>query len=191
MIETMIEISAVIMTLLCVYLLNLKKTIGWLFGILGAALFFMVYLNSDLLFQTGLQVVYVLQSAYGWWIWNKDKNELKLKEVGKVSTYMDVGLAVLFSVAVMLYFDVRTLNSFLDVLTTVLALVATYYLSKKIVEAWTLWVLVNILLIGLCILNSLWWTLGLELILLGVALDATYTWGISLKHQNYSDGKSV
>ena len=75
----MYEIGAVIMTLLCVFQLNHKKSIGWIYGIVGAALFFIVFIKENLLFQSGLQVVYLIQSIYGWWIWKGNNKEVEPK----------------------------------------------------------------------------------------------------------------
>jgi len=185
-----IEFSAAILTLACVWLLSVKKTLDWPIGIISAGLFFIVFLKQELFFQTGLQIVYVAQSAYGWWIWKKDAKELKLSEISNWQLLTDTLLATALTLSIMLYMNM-SLNLFLDALTTLLALLATYYLSKKIVQAWYLWVLVNVLLIVLCVLNSLWWTLGLEIILLGIAVKTSFEWEISLTHQNYEDGKEV
>jgi len=185
-----IEFSAAILTLLCVWLLSVKKPLGWPIGIISAVLFFIVFLEQELFFQTGLQMVYVAQSAYGWWIWKKDTKELELAEVSNWQLFIDTLLVIGLTFSMMLYM-VISLNAFLDVLTTLLALLATYYLSKKIVQSWYLWVLVNVLLIVLCILNSLWWTLGLEIILLIIAIKTSFEWEINITHQNYEKGKAV
>lgn len=188
-----IEFSAAILTLLCVWLLSEKNTYGWPIGIIAAVLFFIVFLKADLLFQTLLQVVYVIQSVYGWWIWNKetDNDDLKLAEIDTTTFITDILLALGLTLSTLPYFEVVTLTTFLDVLTTLLALLATYYLSNKIVQSWYLWVIVNLLLICLCVVNSLWWTLGLEIILLTIAFNTSLEWSLILTRQKYANGEKV
>jgi len=179
----MYEIGAVIMTLLCVFQLNLKKTIGWLYGVIGAALFFIVFFKENLLFQSGLQVIYLIQSAYGWWIW-KGSNDKEIEpKMMKTTNFITHILIVLgLSIVYVPYVEMLGgVNSFLDVLTTLLALLATYYLSKKIVQSWYLWVGINVLLIVLFYTQGLWMATGMEIILLGISINASITWTTDLR----------
>jgi len=179
----MFEIGAVITTLLCVYLLNRKKTLGWLFGIFGAALFFIVFIQEDLLFQSGLQVVYLAQSVYGWWSWKKeDKKKPKMMDNWIVAIAI-VEVLVISAVLVSIIPSLSGLGAFLDVLTTLLALLATYYLSKKIIQSWYLWVLINILMLALFILQGLWIATGMEIILLIIAINASINWTKEFKYE--------
>ena len=55
-----VEILAVITTLLCVWFLNKKKTSGWWWSILAAGLYGILFMNTELYFQAGLQGVFIL-----------------------------------------------------------------------------------------------------------------------------------
>ena len=72
-------------------------------------------------------------------------------------------------------------NSFLDVLTTLLSLLATYYLSKKIVQAWYLWIGVNVLMLALFYTQGLWMATGMEIALLIISINASITWTMDLR----------
>lgn len=180
----MYEIGAVITTLLCVFLLNRKITIGWLFGIFGAALFFIVFLKEELFFQSGLQIIYLVQSAYGWWYWKKEDN-VKPKLISNWDFITHILLAIGLAISLIPYnrLAINDIAPFLDVLTTLLALLATYYLSKKIVQSWYLWTLINVLLIALFVAQGLWVATGMEIILLIIAIDASINWTKELKHE--------
>jgi len=173
----MFEIGAVITTLLCVFLLNRKKTLGWLFGVLGAALFFIVFIQEDLFFQSGLQIVYLGQSIYGWWVWGKDDNiEPKMMNNSDFITHIILATALTLLIVSLFISELGYLNLFLDVLTTLLALLATYYLSKKIIQSWYLWTFINVLMLALFVLQGLWIATGMEIILLTIAVNASISW---------------
>jgi len=173
------EVVAVIMTLFCVFQLNGKNSIGWVYGIIGAAMFFIVFIKEGLLFQSGLQVIFLIQSAYGWWLWSGSKKssdvEPKMMKNGDFISHI-LGVTALSIVIVPYIERLGGVNSFLDVLTTLLALLATYYLSKKIIQAWYLWVIINALMIVLFYTQGLWMATSMEIILLIISFNASVTW---------------
>jgi len=174
----MLEIFAAILTLLCVILLKYKNWIGWPIGIVAAVLYGFVFYFEQIYAQTMLQGVFILQSYYGWWYWQIKKNE-KIKII-KYSNH-DILFFVLFfslfaSAIAPLLENVGGVNSFLDIQTTLLALLANYLLTKSVLQSWYVWILVDIILIGLFISLGLWWTVGLYVLLLMNAIHASIKW---------------
>jgi nicotinamide mononucleotide transporter len=191
-----LEIGAVLATMVCVLQLNRKNGWGWAFGVVGAALFFLVFLHENLYFSTGLQVIFLLQSAYGLYLWKKVETDVEPKMIGRWEFIWSVFVVSTFSFALAPY--VATLggeNSILDVLTALLSLLATYYLSKKIIQAWYLWSLLNVLLLVLFMSQGLWWASAMEFVLLFVSTEAAFSWRADYHfkqlRQNIRNGKSV
>lgn len=71
----MIELIAVILTLLSVWLTSKRNILCWPVGIL-AALSYMWFFNiTSSIANIWLQLVYVAQSIYGWYFWKKKEND--------------------------------------------------------------------------------------------------------------------
>jgi len=63
-----------------------------------------------------------------------------------------------------------------DIWIVLLALFANYLLSIKVYQSWLIWIIVDVLSIGLMISQELWWSVGLYVILLINAVNAYITW---------------
>ena len=64
-----LEIIAVLFTLGCVALTARQNIWCWPVGIVGVIAFFLVFLEQKLYAETTLQVIFLLQSLYGWYNW--------------------------------------------------------------------------------------------------------------------------
>lgn len=171
------EIIAVILTLLCVFLLNKQNILGWPFGVVAAGLYLIIFWKSDLIFQSSLQFIYILQSIYGWLYWKLKVQDNKVVKWKNSTVLTHILLIVGVSISLMYYVEVLGIElNLLDVITTSLAIYANYLLSEKVLQSWYIWILVNILLIPLMISQELWWTVGLYSILLLNSIHASITW---------------
>jgi len=171
------EIFAAISTLVCVFLLNKQNILGWPIGIIAATLYIFVFWKNELIFQSSLQIIYILQSMYGWLYWKlkiQDNIVVKWKNADILAyTLLVIGVALSLTQYIR-FLGIEV--SMLDVITTLLALFANYLLSEKVLQSWYIWILVNILLIPLMISQELWWTVGLYSILLLNSIHASITW---------------
>lgn len=172
-----IEILAVITTLICVWLLNKKNVAGWFWGIGSAILYLALFIDSELYFQSGLQGVFIVQSIYGWYYWDdtSDMKSIAVAKNHKILTYglLVIGLAIVGTTTAELHgykFDV------LDVMTSFIALYATFLLSKKVLQSWLVWIVCDVIMIIMFINYELWYSVGLYVLLLANAIHAYITW---------------
>lgn len=168
----MIELLAAISTLICVLLLNIKNVWGWPAGIVAAGLYSYVFFDVELYGQIFLQGIFILQSIYGWFYWKQSSDEYGVISIGKWHVFLViVGLLAFILINTYGY----NINYF-DVSTVMLALIANWMLSNKILESWIVWIICDILMIWLCISQDLWWSVGLYIILVINASTAYLTW---------------
>src|ERR1700691_5415644 len=64
-----VEMLGFITGALCVWLLARQNIWNWPIGIANNIFYVVVFLKSGLFGDAGLQVVYIVLAAYGWWIW--------------------------------------------------------------------------------------------------------------------------
>lgn len=141
-----------------------RKNSLWFYplGILNSVGFIALFHQIDLYSSALLNVYFIIISFYGWYIWTR-KDGLGYEYPVR---YMDgelrmsMLLAIGFFTLLLWYFvddvygalagafDVeykRSAFAFLDSLTAVMSVFAMYTLAKRYVEAWVLWVLVDII----------------------------------------------
>jgi nicotinamide mononucleotide transporter len=70
-----------------------------------------------------------------------------------------------------------------DALVTTLSLLAQYLLAKKKLENWWVWLLVNLLTIGLMVVKTLWLTAVLYLIFALLSYVGLKAWQKQLQHE--------
>ena len=181
---SILEIIAIVFLLVCVYLTSKQNIWSWVAGMISYIAFFLLYLNENLYYQTGLQLVFFFQAIYGWYTWKngKDGNELPVTSYGMIKIAPLVRAAILMTLLLVLIFvEVPKLPDYLDAVSTGLALLATWFLTQKKIEAWVIWMGVNIILFTLMLHQGLYAIAGLEVILFIISFSAFLSWKKDLK----------
>ena len=175
-----VELAGFALSLAMVYC-NIKEIHwGWPLAILSSLLYGVVFWNSQLYGEASLQVMFVLTSLWGWRQWRKlqQRRQVPIDEINlekglahsqaklSISTLQPSELqkavvVTLFIWPALTYFLHRYTDSDVaawDGLVTALSLLAQYLLAKKKIENWWVWLIVNVITVGLMMAKSLWLT---------------------------------
>lgn len=159
-----IEFFGTILNILCVWLVAKNKIINWPIGILGTILFGFLFLQINLYSDFFEQIYFLITGFWGWWVWTRGKKvnspEKSIKKISPHKRIVWVGVIAIgtiilgyFTGHIHIYFPEVFAQAasfpYLDAFTTVLSFVATIFLVRKKLEAWYLWILVDIIGIGL------------------------------------------
>lgn len=201
-----IEAVGAVAGLLCIWLASLEKTINYLFGLINVTLFAVIFFQIQLYANLLLQIFFFAANVYGWYAWSRRNSnaeaELKIRWMSPLKTGV---LAVVCLATILLlarFIDpvftrlaqsmVSMLNMagtnlampvlppdafpFWDAAMTVLSVAAMILMTRKLVENWLLWVVINIISVVIYYLQGVY-ALSLEyIILLGVALNGSRMW---------------
>ncbi|MEO3744081.1 nicotinamide riboside transporter PnuC [Plantactinospora sp. B5E13] len=172
--------------LLCVYLVVRQHIANWPVGILNVLLLMVVFWSAGLYADAGLQIVYVLLGAYGWWSWTFGGAGRSTLRVRRTSRPEWLGLAVagIVLTGALWYFLDRFTGSTVplpDALTTALSLLATYGQARKLVESWWFWITVDLVYIPLYGYKDLWLTAILYLAFLALCVLGLRAWRADLR----------
>ncbi len=126
----------------------------WPFGIVSVGIWMVVVFQGQLYSDAFLQFVYVVLGFYGWYQWlcgGEDNTALKVQ---KLDTRLALRLALigLFAFIPTGYAMENYLQAsfpWWDALTTVLSLIAQYLLARKYLENWILWIVADVMYIGI------------------------------------------
>ncbi len=167
----MIEILAVVCTLISVYL-TIKTSIWcWHWGIVGCVFYMVQFYNVQLYGQFLLQIFFIGQCLYGIYYWGK-KDEITLSQ-----TNLSLGLLSLlnvtgFSVVISIFIS----TPFLDIYTTLLSLLGTWLLSRKEVFGWIVWIITDIFMIVMFFEINLLLSALLYVALLVLSIKGLLSW---------------
>jgi nicotinamide mononucleotide transporter len=137
----------------CVWLVVRQHIWNWPIGLANNVFFFVLFYQSRLYADMGLQVVYFGLGIYGWYHWlfgGANRTELTVTFVSK-REWLSLVLFVFLWTFVLreLLIVVNGAAPFWDSLTTVLCLAAQYLLCRKRFENWYFWILADIIYVPL------------------------------------------
>lgn len=182
---SILELIAVTFTFLCVILSTRESIWCWPTGIIGVIAFFLVFLEQKLYAETSIQVVFLLQSIYGWYNWvnGDDSKELPITVVPTFRFLLELSfvLTVSSGVAFLLDMYTDTKQPGLDAITACLSLMANWYLVNKYIQTWILWCIVDVLLIIMFINQNLNTSAFLYVALFGFSTYGLISWKRSIK----------
>ena len=154
---------------------------GWLFAIISSATYGLVFFGSRLYGDMGLQLVFISVSIYGWyqWLHGDDSHErLPVTELTTRGRYI-AAAAWLGGFAVLAWFlksytdtDVPHSDGFL----TAGSLVGQLLLSRKKIENWHVWIIVDVLYVALYLHKHLVLTAILYAVFVGMAVMGLRAW---------------
>ena len=187
------EILAVIFGIASVYLSTREHIWSWPTGIVNVSLYFVVFLEAKLYADMGLQVVYLILSVYGWYEWlygGENRTELHVSRVtrslGVRLAVMGIAGAALLGTALARFTDAAL--PYLDSATTTTSLVAQWMMTRKILENWVVWMVVDVVYIGMFIFKHLYLTAGLYAVFLVLAASGYVQWKRSLAERERESG---
>ncbi|MEQ5222547.1 nicotinamide riboside transporter PnuC [Providencia alcalifaciens] len=197
--------------LLCILLASFEKTINYLFGLINVTLFAVIFFQIQLYANLLLQVFFFGANIYGWYAWSRmssaQEAELKIRWLSLPKALTTLVISILAIIFLTLNIDVvfgrlatwavELLNlfganltlpildpdafPFWDSTMTVLSVVAMILMTRKYVENWLLWVVINVISVVIFFIQGVY-AMSLEyLILLGIALNGSRLWIKSAK----------
>lgn len=193
-----IEFFGTILNIWCVWLVAKNKTLNWPVGIVATILFGFLFLQIHLYADFLEQIYFLLTGFWGWWAWSAGRKAPKEERpVGILSNthriawvaVIVVGTALLGYLTAHLhlllpqFFTEAASFPYLDSFTTVMSFVATIFLVRKEIEAWYLWILVDIIGIGLYWIKDVHLISLLYVVFLILATNGLLTWHKIHKNQ--------
>ena len=139
--------------------LTIKQNIWcWPVSLIAVVCSIVEFYDQKLFGDMSLQVVYFVLGIFGWFYWNKKKREVFL--VQKINTKQFLILMVLTMLQAAVYYRLLIYfngdRPFLDSILTAASLTATYMMTKKWVENWLAWVLIDVAYVLLYCLKDMW-----------------------------------
>jgi nicotinamide mononucleotide transporter len=160
---------------------------GWPLAFASSLLYVLVFAGSKLYGEAALQVFFAATAIWGWLQWLRgttaNGQALRVQRLQPSTTIKLIATSLIFTGAIGLFLRQFTDTDvpWLDAVPTALSLVATYLLGKKYIENWPLWMVINVLSMGLFVYKGLWLTVGLYAVFAIMAGLGWQAWRVYLK----------
>lgn len=163
----------------------------WLTGIVMPAIYTVVFYQSGLYADFGIQVYYIVAALYGFLFWKFGKKQDKPLPI--VHTSLRQGV-ILFLITILVFIPIYLILTkftdstvpFYDSATTALSIVALWMLAKKHVEQWFVWIAVDAVSSALYFYKGIYFTAVLYSVYTVVAIYGYKKWNLMEKTQ-YND----
>jgi len=179
---TPLEFFAMIFSLVCVWLTVKQNIWCWPTAIVGVTAYFFVFYENKLYADMTLQVVFLLQSIYGWYFWlhgkRGDEGEVPIRRLTRKEWAL-TGAIVLASVLVFGHLSdtfTDTDVAYLDATVASVSLVANILLARKILDNWIMWIAIDAVYVGLFLYKGLHLTALLYLVFFFMAMAGFIQW---------------
>jgi nicotinamide mononucleotide transporter len=186
--ELIIEIIAVATGLLSVWYSKKINVLVFPIGIISVLLYVFIFIKNGLFANAVINFLYFVISVFGWWNWVKaTSNEQRatsndtLQVTFLTKKHRLLTLAIVFVLLIISKIFTSDVPTFLDYFTGVLGLGGMLLTALKKVENWVLYLLCDIILIPLCIVNGLYLTVLQYLIYAIIAVMGCISWSKEAK----------
>ena len=174
---------------LCMVLLNIRQSPwAWLFSIISAATYAVVFYNSKIYGDMSLQFFFIAVSLWGWYQWlfgGTTHHGIQVSRMAPRSWLYSAAawLVGFFTIAAFLRMFTDTDVPHIDAFLTAGSLVGQILLSRKKLENWYAWIVIDLIYIALYLHKNLYLTALLFAIFAVLAVVGLRAWEKSLREQ--------
>ena len=186
-----LEIAATVFGLWSVWAYTRESMWAWPAGLLNVLLYIVLFWNGKLYGETGLQIVFTVLQIYGWWCWARGDGRGDALTITRTSVRLWGTLGLIAAAAIVplgLALDRWTDSTtpWWDAVPTILSLVAQWMISKKKLENWYVWIVVDLISIPLFASKGFYLTAGLYAVFLILCIIGARAW--SRTHRSTAAG---
>ncbi|MCX4777449.1 nicotinamide riboside transporter PnuC [Streptomyces sp. NBC_01264] len=182
----------------CVWLVARQHIANWPIGIANNVFFIVLFAQSGLYADAGLQIVFIALAAYGWWSWTHGGGPgtttalpVRRTTAAEWTALAAAGAVAVLALTLLLSRATDSTVPFWDALTTGLSLAATYGQCRKLVESWWLWIAADLVYIPLYAYKGLYLTSLLYVGFLALCVAGLLGWRRALPARGATAGTAV
>lgn len=180
--KLILQIVGVALGLLYLWLEYKANIWLWVVGMLMPCVHCVLYYKSGLYADCAMQAYYIAAGLYGLAVWllGHKRAEKPLK-IDHTPWRLALPLVVIYGAlhAAIYFILVRFTDStvpFWDAMTTAMSMVAMWLLSRKYIEQWLVWLVVDAITVGLYIYKGIPFTAGLYTLYTALAVAGYLRW---------------
>jgi nicotinamide mononucleotide transporter len=182
---SLLEVTAVIFAMAYLLLAVRENVLCWLFAFLSTAIYTVLFWDVSLLMESALNVYYMAMAVYGWYQWtrggasgSKEPHALEVRSMsGQQHVLVITGIAILCVVSGKLLSEHSSAAwPYVDSFTTWASVITTYLVTRKYLQNWLYWIVIDAVSIPLYIDRGLNLTALLFVAYVVIAVIGYFKW---------------
>ncbi len=178
---SLIELIAASLGVLAVWLTIRQNLWCWPIGLVMVLIYSWIFYDVKLYSDMLLQGIYAVLQLYGWWQWTRGGAQHSGRQISRLgvnglllSLAIGAASSLLLGYAMATYTDAAA--PWLDASLTAFSLVAQVWMAQKRLENWLLWIILDVIFVGLFIHKDLYLTAGLYALFTLLAVHGWRQW---------------
>ncbi|KVW37039.1 nicotinamide riboside transporter PnuC [Burkholderia ubonensis] len=188
-----LEIAGVIVSALAIWLTAKRRMLCWPVGLASVALYGWIFFDAKLYSDMLLQGAFAVLQVYGWRRWLAQRMDRADGTAGAAASHGAVVpvsgvtpakvlpdlIAAVVGSALLGGIMARWTDAalpFVDASLTAFSLVAQYWTARRYIASWGLWIVVNVVYVGMFVVKELYLTAGLYALFIGLAVIGWRDW---------------
>ena len=180
--KLLLQIVGTLLGLLYLWLEYRANIWVWIVGAIMPMVHGMLYLQSGIYADAAMQLYYVAAGVYGLFVWlrGKKRSEKRVDIQHTPKQWIFSLVAVYVVLHISLYFLLTEFTDsrvpLFDSMSTALSIVAMWMLSRKLVEQWLVWLVVDMISVGLYLYKGIPITAMLYMLYCALAVAGYMRW---------------
>ncbi len=181
------ELLAVLLAIAYLLLALRENSLCWYCALASTAIYTALFWDVSLLMESALNVYYMAMAIYGWWQWrdkgidsnlNAKKSTIEISRWPLQNHLLAWGLIAVLTVVSgsLLTNNTTAALPYLDSFTTWASVLTTWMVTRKILENWLYWILIDSVSIVLYIDRGLYLTSLLFVAYVIIVIFGYFTW---------------
>ena len=171
----------------CIYLAAKENIWNWPVSIISVIAYSFIFYENKLYGDAGLQLYFLATAFYGWYYWLR-KNHVRDKPITSITAQqwllIAVGIGLLtFVLSFYLKENTDTDVPYADAFCTAMSFAAQLMMTRKILQNWILWIIVDICYVPLYFHKNLALTAVLYFVLIILASIGYLDWKKTYREQ--------
>ena len=185
------EAAAVILAIAYLLLAVREKVLCWLFAFISTAIYTVLFWDVSLLMDSALNVYYMAMAVYGWYQWtrggsngNQESHALAVRSMtGQQHALVITAITVLsLGSGYLLAEHSSAAWPYVDSFTTWASVITTYLVTRKYLQNWLYWIVIDMVSVPLYIDRGLNLTALLFVTYTIVAIIGYFSWRNHLRY---------
>lgn len=180
--KLLLQIVGTLLGLLYLWLEYKANIWVWIVGAIMPMVHGMLYLQSGIYADAAMQLYYVAAGIYGLFVWlrgeKRSEKRIDIQHTPKQWIFSLVAVYVVLHIS--LYFLLTEFTDsrvpLFDSMSTALSIVAMWMLSRKLVEQWLVWLVVDMISVGLYLYKGIPITAMLYMLYCALAVAGYMRW---------------
>ena len=178
-----LEFFAAVLGVMSVWFAKKNKILVYPTGIISTLIYVLILYKNQLLGDLIINIYFFLMSIYGWFFWSrKDEGNFQnnISRLNLNESIFGIIIFIFSFISVKFIYNISNWQesyvSSIDTLTTAIFCSAMWFMARRKIEHWILWIIGDIVSVPLYIYKGLYFTSIQYLIFTIIALLGFFTW---------------